>query len=247
MLRISGEPPSANGASSMHLWWSVPHAERLVAIRATLEVVEPPSLDRLYFWALQATFTNPDGGAAHLGLQHNRRHPGFRAANFGGYAPRDVGGLLPGAPSPLPSAPGDDNTRDYAWQPFRKYRLAIERVADSAPPGMHAWRGSIDDVVSGASSVVRVLYSRGEYLHSPVVWTEAFGRCDHPPVVARWSNLEAEDETRGLISITEGRVNYQAHDAGGCDNTDMAVEDGTFVQRTATERIVGLGSILRVE
>lgn len=231
----------------MHLWWSLPYGERLTAVRATLEIVEPPTVERLYFWALQVAFVKPDGGAAHLGLQHNRRHPGFRAANFGGYAPHDVGGLLEGAPSPLPSAPGDENTRDYDWEPLRRYRLAIERVTDPAPSGMFAWRGSVEDLATGRFSVVRVLYSRGEYLRGPVVWTEAFGRCDHPPVVARWSDLEAEGETKGVMAVTAGQVNYQAHDAGGCDNTTMAVEGGAFVQRTTTERTVKLGTLLSVE
>lgn len=244
--RVTGDPPSPNGASSMHLWWSLPYGERLTAVRATLEIVEPPAVDRLYFWALQVAFVKPDGGAAHLGLQHNRRHPGFGAANFGGYAPHDVDGELEGIAPDLPSTPNDPNTRDFDWEPGRKYRLAIERVAEPAPEGMYAWRGSIEDMATGRFTVVRLLYSRGEYLRGPVVWTEAFGRCEHPSVVARWSDLEAEGETRGVMAVTEGQVNYQAHDAGGCDNTNMAVEEGAFVQRTATERQVKLGTLLRV-
>lgn len=246
-LRMSGDPPSGNGASSMHLWWSLPYGERLTAVRATLEVVEPPALDRLYFWALQAAFVKPDGGAAHLGLQHNRRFPRSRAANFGGYAPHDVGGELDGIAPELPSTPNDPNTRDYDWEQGRKYRLAIERVAEPAPEGMYAWRGSVEDIATGRFTVVRILYSRGEFLRGPVVWTEAFGRCEHPAVAARWSDLEADGDSRGLMHVTEGQVNYQAHDAGGCDNTNMTVENGAFVQRTTTDRTVPLGTLLRLE
>jgi len=76
-LRVSGEPQSANGASSFHLWWEIPPGERLTEIAATLEVIEAPSIERLVFWALQVSFVEPGGGGAHLGLQH---HPTFRDA-----------------------------------------------------------------------------------------------------------------------------------------------------------------------
>lgn len=246
-LRVSGDPPSPNGASSMHLWWSLPDGERLTAVRATLEITEPPTVDRLYFWAIQVAFVRPDGGAAHLGLQHNRRHPGSTAANFGGYAPRDVGGLLDGIAPDLPSTPNDPNTRDFAWEPNRRYRFSIERLDEGAPEEFFAWRGAIEDVGANRVSVVRVLFSRGKYLRRPVVWTEAFARCEHPSVAARWTDLEAEGETRGVMPITAGQVNYQQHQAGGCDNTDIDVEGDGWVQRTATERTVPVGTVLSID
>lgn len=226
----------------MHLWWQLPTSERLTAVRATIEILEPPVVDRLYFWALQATFVEPDGGAAHLGLQHNRRHPGAAAANFGGYAPSSVGGLLDGADSSLPSAPNDPNTRDFGWAPHRKYRLSIERVPDAAPEGFYAWRGAIEDLESGRFSVVRVLFSRGEYLSGPVVWSEAFARCEHAPVAVRWSDLEVVGE--GVVAVVTGSVNYQRRDAGGCDNTNMTVNGDGWVQQTATLRTVPSGTRL---
>lgn len=231
----------------MHLWWSLPYGERLTAVRATVEIVDPPATDRLYFWAVQVAFVKPGGGAAHLGLQHNRRHPGSTAANFGGYAPRDVGGLLDGSVPELPSTPNDPNTRDFLWLPNHRYRLSIERIPDGAPEGFYAWRGSIEDVQAGKVTVVRILFSRGEYLRGPVVWTEAFARCEHPSVAARWTDLEAEGETRGVMAITAGQVNYQHRDVGGCDNTNMDVESDGWLQRTATERTVPVGTVLNIE
>ena len=246
-LRVSGEPTSANGASSMHLWWELPYREPLTEVSATLEILEPPALERLYFWALQVAFARPDGGAAHLGLQYNRRHPGARAANFGGYAPSGVGGLLDGLDSPLPSAPDDPNTRDFDWVPHRQYRLAVKRVDADTPAGVYAWQGSIEDLHTGQFDVVRVLFSLGQYLRGPVVWTEAFARCEHPSVAAKWSDLVAVGSKRGVMEVTTGSVNYQHRDAGGCDNTNMYVEGDGWVQQTAVERTVPTGARLSIE
>jgi len=234
-MRVAGDPPSGNGASSFHLWWEVPFGERLTEVGATLEILEPPDVDRLYFWALQVAFVKPGGGGAHLGLQHNRRFPGRAAANWGGYAPSG-GGLLSGSPSPLPSTPDDPNTRDFLWYPGRPYRLTISRSPDLAPPGFYAWRGSIEDLHTGEFTVVRDLYSPGAYLRGPVVWTESFARCDHPPVAVRWSNLHVVDEDDRAIPVTAVSANYQERSAGGCDNTDVEVDASGWLQRTNTER-----------
>jgi hypothetical protein len=54
-------------------------------------------------------------------------------------------------------------------------------------------------------------------------------------------------ELAGTTVVTAGRVNYQRRDAGGCDNTNMDVEGGGWVQRTATERTVATGTVLTIE
>jgi len=231
----------------MHLWWSLPYGELLTEVSATVEIVEPPAVELLYFWALQAAFVKPDGGAAHLGIQYNNRHPGFRAVNFGGYAPRSVGGLLEGEESILPSTPSDPNTRDYDWLPGRRYRLSIKRVPFDTQEGFHAWRGSIEEVDTGKFTIVRVLFSRGEYLRGPVVWTESFARCEHPSVSAKWTDLETVGERHGLMPVTSGSVNYQHRDAGGCDNTNMYVDGNGWVQQTNTTRMVPTGTVLSIE
>lgn len=231
--RTRGEPSSANGASSFHLTWVLPPSAPVVEVSAVLEVVVPPTVDRLYFWALQVGFLDggADRGAAHVGLQWNRRHPGSRAVNWGGYAPG--GGLLRGTPSPLPSAPGDPNTRDYPWLPGRPYRL---RVSPS-PTRDGAWQGAVTDLTTGDASVIRELDAGGDRLARPVVWSEVFARCEHPSAAVRWSGFEAVTADGGRVTPRGLAVNYQATAAGGCDNTTVAPDDaGGVLQVTNAER-----------
>ena len=179
----------------------------------------------------------PGRGGAHLGLQWNDRHPGFGAANWGGYAA--AGGLLEGTASALASTPDDPNTRDYPWLPGRPYRLRVRRGA----PG--AWRGEVVDLTTGEESLVRELYAPGEFLHDLMVWSEVFARCDDPSVVARWSDFTVVDE-RGDAHVPTGlAVNYQAHANGGCANTvSVAGSDGGVLQVTNAERVTPQGAVL---
>ncbi len=236
--RVQGEPRSANGASSFHLGWVLDGADPLVEVAAVLEVVEPPAVDRLYFWALQVSFLHgaTHRGAAHVGLQWNRNHPGGRAVNWGGYA--ESGGLLAGSPSPLPSAPDDPNTRDYQWEPGRPYRLRV--AAAPGPPGR--WRGEVTDLRSGRAAVVRDLEAAGDRLASPVVWSEVFARCDHPSVTVRWSDLEATTATGEKVAPRALSVSYEASAAGGCDNTTVASDEHGVLQVTNAMRAVPHGT-----
>ena len=61
--RRFGAPTSSNGASSLHLGWVLPAigSGGYRALSVTLEVIELPSVDRLYFWALQADFADGAG------------------------------------------------------------------------------------------------------------------------------------------------------------------------------------------
>ncbi len=249
-LRVTGRPPSRNGASSFHLrWHGVPRgaAHGIVAAAADLEVVTTPAVDDLYFWALQASFTAPDGGAAHLGLQHNRRYPDFGAVNWGGYAPRSTaggGGLLAGTMSPLPSTPGDANTRDFSWRPGRRYRLRIERGERRDGASEYAWAGSVEDAHTGVVTHVRHLFSPGMWLDHLVVWTECFAACDAPPVQARWSNLSVTTERWQRLPVTQVVVSYQPRKAGGCDNTNAMVDGAGWLQETNSVRSTPPGSLL---
>ena len=56
--RTTGFPPSPNGASSFHLIWTPAPDEALVEVAAVLEVLVPPAVDRLYFWAC-LLYTSP--------------------------------------------------------------------------------------------------------------------------------------------------------------------------------------------
>ena len=52
-----GSVEPGNGVSSFHLWWQgVDGGLPLVEVAATFEVLHAPTANRLYFWALQASF-----------------------------------------------------------------------------------------------------------------------------------------------------------------------------------------------
>jgi len=245
--RNAGEPRSANGASSFHLVWELPQTP-LLEVSATLEVLQPPAVGRLYFFALQVSFASERRlrGGAHLGLQWNPRFPESTAANWGGYASGDAGGgLLSGSPSLLKSSRDDPNTRDFPWKAGRGYRLRVAPSPD-APADIHAWRGTITDLGSGREVVVRDLHTQGEYLTAPMVWTEAFARCEHPSVAVRWSDLRAVNESGAEVRPARVRVNYQARTDGGCDNTTVIADELGLVQATATQRQIPQGAVVAV-
>lgn len=238
-LRTTGRPTSSNGASSFHLTWVLGPAPPLVEVAAVLEVLVPPAVDSLYFWALQVGFAGDgDRGAAHVGLQWNADHPGRGAVNWGGYAPG--GGLLWGTESALASTPHDPNTRDYPWQPRRPYRL---RVSPADGLAGH-WQGEVTDLVTGEATVIRHLDAGGDHLVSPVVWSEVFARCDDPSVSVRWSQLEGRTAAGGVVRPRGLSVNYQARAAGGCDNTTVGLDEQGVVQTTNAERSVPGGELL---
>jgi hypothetical protein len=233
--RWTGFPTSSNRASSFHLIW-LP-SEELVEASVVLEILVPPSVPHLYFWALQASFTSAGGvtGSAHLGLQWYAANPGWPAANWGGYGPE--GRLLEGTVSPLPSASGDANTRSFPWRPDNPYRLRIF-------PGERGWGGEITDLLSGKATVVRHLYGGGDRLSQLMIWSEVFARCDDPPVSGRWS--EPAGTTRAGMDYRAAayRVNYQAHEAGGCANTEVRLSAHGVEQLTSTRRSIGPNSVI---
>ncbi len=224
----------------MHLFWTLPG--QFAAAEVTLEVLEDPAVNRLYFWALQASFT--DGhrelGAGHLGLQFHPDYPGGRAVNWGGYHHR--GGELAGTTSTLPGSLGNVNTRDYPWSPRVAYRLRI----DASPHNPGAWRGSLVEPGRPEPVVVRELLAGGTHLQSLMMWSEVFARCEDPSVLVRWSNPVAYDDTGAAHRPSELSVNYQSHRDGGCANTTARLDDLGVCQRTACPRIVAQGTRLRL-
>ncbi len=220
-------------AFSFHLFWDLDKPAHEVTV--TLEVLEPPSVDRLYFWALQASFLDGSGskGGAHLGLQWNPRYPGHQAVNWGGYDAR--GNILPGSNSSLPSTPGDPNTRDYAWLPGRRYGL---RISPSPEAG---WRGEITDIETGVVTVVRDLHVGGDHLGRLMVWTELFCECSDPRSVAAWSEPSAIGLGGEYLAPAAFRVNYQAD---GCPNTNVYSDGHRVYQATTSERVTAQGSLI---
>jgi hypothetical protein len=245
--RTSGNPPSANGASSFHLRWE--YRGDAVSASVTLEVLEPPTVDRLYFWALQADFGDARGraaGGAHLGLQWHPEYPGATAVNWGGY---DASGtILDGTPSPLPGALGNPHTRDYPWRAAVPYRLSIDRVDGTGEPGGTggaAWRGSVTGP-DGVPTVVRDLLPAGDRITGVVMWSEVFARCDHPTVAVRWSDPQLRGTDGRAIVPASYVVNYQSRTDGGCSNTSSGPDGVGVVQRTSTDRVTPQGSRIAV-
>jgi hypothetical protein len=229
--RVTGRPSSANGASSLHLLWQVPTGEQLVEASVSLMVPALPDVPRLYFWALQASFAQ--GAGAHLGLQWGADPPGrLRHVNWGGYGPS--GAELSGSTSDLPSSFANPNTRDYDWQPGRPYRLRIART----PEG---WAGWVDD------TLVRCLDAPGETLHAPMVWSEVFADCDHPPVAVRWSGLEVVTRSGRRVPVDAATASYQSRQQGGCDNTSSDADGDAFVQTTNSVRRTPPGANIQLD
>jgi hypothetical protein len=236
---VAGVPPSANGASSFHLGWVLPElpADPLTEAAVTLEVLEPPTVPRLYFWALQVDLADPGGrraAGAHLGLQWHPQHPGSTAVNWGGY--RAGGGELHGSGSSLPSALRNVNTRDLRWLPGRAYRLTARRMPGGGD-GSFAWRGSVRDLVTGDEIVVRDLYTNGDRIVGVTMWSEVFARCDDPTTVVRWSDPSVGTGAAERIPPLRLSVNYQSDVQGGCANTDSSTDEVGAVQRTCTPRV----------
>ena len=241
--RATGNPPSANGASSFHLRWDL--HDDAVAAEVTLEVLEGPTVDRLYFWALQTDFGDERGrraGGAHLGLQWYRLHPGSTAVNWGGYDPS--GRELAGTTSALPSAPGNVNTRDFAWRPRTPYRLAVQLVGSGGAAGP-SWRGAVTGP-DGGTTVVRDLAAAGDRITGVTMWSEVFARCDHPSVAVRWSEPRATTIDGRHVRPDRVVVSYQSRADGGCANTDSSVDEVGLVQRTAVPRVTAPGARLAV-
>ncbi|MEA3216822.1 MAG: hypothetical protein QOJ19_2978 [Acidimicrobiia bacterium] len=242
--RDAGEPPSGNGASSFHLFWELPG--EFVSVSADLEVLRTPERPRLCFWALQADFTDHGrpGGGGHLGLQFHPSYPSGTAVNWGGYAAS--GRELDGSTSQLKSTLGNHNTRDLAWEAGRRYRLRIAAAGDEAfsPPGLNAWRGTVTDLDSGQTVVVRDLWTTGTSLTRPMVWSEIFARCEHPSVDVRWSSFEAVAADGTTHRPTALNVNYQSYRDGGCSNTNSWLEGDAVRQMTNTERLTPQGARL---
>jgi hypothetical protein len=230
-LRLTGRPPSANGASSFHLIWEVPTGENLVEVSVSLIVPALPSVRRLYFWALQVSFS--DGSGAHLGLQWGADPPRrLRHVNWGGYGAS--GAELSGGVSNLPSSFENQNTRDFDWEPRRPYRLRISRAKEG-------WAGSVDD------TLVRHLDAPGQILRDPMVWSEVFADCDDPSVSVRWSGLDVVTESGRHLPVSSVVARYQSHQQGGCDNTSSCSDGDAFVQTTNTVRTTPPGPALRVD
>lgn len=206
-----------------------------------LTIVEPPTVAKLYFWALQVTFSDASGrefGGAHTGLQWNPRHARSTAVNWGGYGvTAEVSSILPGSSSPLRSTVNDVNTRDFPWLPGRPYRFVVFRVADG-------WAADVIDMQSGARARIRTLYAGGDRLTNMVVWSEIFADCVDPPTEVRWSGFSARTASGRVLSPSAVGLTFP--DGGACPNNDSRVDADWLLQLTNTVRRSRDGQSLRL-
>jgi hypothetical protein len=100
--------------------------------------------------------------------------------------------------------------------------------------------------VTGEQTVVRDLFSAGDQLLAPMVWSEVFARCEHPSVTVRWSGFRALSAGGDEITPRTVRVNYQSRADGGCDNTTALLDELGILQITGTERGVPQSATLPV-
>jgi hypothetical protein len=238
--RLLGDTYEQSGpGGGFHLWWQgVPTGEPIVQCSVVLEVLQEPVVDKLYFWALQASFFDDLGvvhGSAHTGLQWNPRHPDHRAVNWGGYArASDVHSVLDGSDSPLPGIPGDRNTRSYPWREGVPYRFTIRR-------GGVGWVAVVDDLAAGSSVTIRELFAGGDRLGGFVVWSELFCRGSDPTAVVRWSQPSVVTASGRLLAPTGMQATFPGGDEWRRLNVvadDVGVLQVTDARRTTKNMTV---------
>ncbi|CAN5852623.1 MAG: hypothetical protein LC739_09765 [Actinobacteria bacterium] len=211
-------------------------------VGVTLVIPAAPVLPDLYFWALQASFAGKGGtsGGAHIGLQWHTGHPDSTAVNWGGYA--SDGSILDGSTSALASAMANPHTRDYPWRPGIPYRLVISKDGER---GEGWWKGSVIDLEQEIQTEVRSLFSPGDALVGLMVWTEAFCRCEAPPVAAIWSSPSAVAVDGAALRPEGVSLTYQSESSGGCANTDSYELPHGLAQVTGVTRTNQAGAVLR--
>jgi hypothetical protein len=232
----------------MHLMWQLPdNLGPVVAAWVTFELTEAPSVDELYFWALQATFADAAGtdfGAAHTGLQWNPRHPKNGAVNWGGYPSEHSNWKknLPGSEPLLPGFKDDPNTRHYKWSANTPYRLTISPSPD------RGWRASVLNLATGAHTVIRDLWAEGDRLQGLCVWTEWFCPCDAPTVAVTWTGFRVRTEDGVEHEPTGMFLNHPSD--GNCSNVGHRIitqqPELVIEQRMNTVRELPHGTVVPI-
>ena len=243
LSRVRRAAPQHTGPTSAHLWFDGVPSGPWRSVSATLQVIDEPTSAHLYFWALQASFTDASGtafGAAHTGLQWNPRHPDSRAVNWGGYAKTaDVSSVLEGSRSALPGIAGDENTRNFPWRSGVGYQFTISHSE-------HGWRSTVVDTSTGEQTIIRDLFAAGDRLNGFVVWMEIFAPCDAPRTVVRWTDLAVVDEARGeRREVRAVRTSFPDVRAA-CTNNDSRVGDSGWLQLTNDRRTTATGVTLTI-
>lgn len=210
-------PTGLTSASSFHLAWTGEQdnpddpTDRTLYTQASAKLTVPttPSVEELYFWALQVYFYDDSEtliAGAHTGLQWAPGHPNSKAVNWGGYLTADSS-ILSGTESTLPSATENDNTRDYEWETGEEYTFRIFYVGDDM------WRATVNDVtirdleVPGATRIA-----------GPIFFSEVFAACEDPSHTVQWRDPYLYEADDTAYYFPQANKSYQLIDA--CDNTN---------------------------
>lgn len=136
---------------------------------------------------------------------------------------------------------GNPHTRDYGWRSGSPYRLRIEADVER---GAGWWEGSVLDLEREVRTRVRSLFVPSCWLTSCVIWTEAFCRCDAPPVAAIWTSPFGRRTDGDSFHPEAMRLSYQSERDGGCSNTDSYLLPHGVAQVTGVTRTNPVGSVL---
>lgn len=224
-------PSGVDIATSTHLWWQAEgdadpsDTGRWVKASAKLTLPTAPTVEDLYYWAMQVSFYDGSGtlvGGAHTGLQWIPGYIDNKAVNWGGYDADDV--ILTGTESAFPSSLDNDNTRDYDWATNTEYTFEVSYV------GSDYWRATVNGV-----TIRDLLVPGGVYIASPAIWSEIFAACDSPAHSARWRDLTLTDETDTEYEFYEMFRTFST-DIDACTNTNSSTDGEYYVVSSGTTR-----------
>jgi Concanavalin A-like lectin/glucanases superfamily len=233
LLDAWATPTGLTSASSFYLTWTGEQdnpddpTDRTLYTQASAKLTIPatPSVEELYFWALQLSFydaTQTLVAAAHTGLQWAPGYPSSKAVNWGGYLALDDSELT-GTVSDLPSELANDNTRDYAWETGTEYTFRVYYIGDDF------WRATVND------TIIRDLEVPGAtHIANPIFFSEIFAACDDPTHMVKWRDPYLYDVDDVDYYFPQASRSFQIVD--GCDNTDSYSSSGYFEMHTNVVR-----------
>ena len=210
-------PTGLASASSFYMTWTGEPGnpddptDRALYTQASGKLTIPttPSVEEVYFWALQVIFYDAEGNrlaGAHTGLQWAPGHPNNKAVNWGGYS--DITEAeLEGTESELPSATGNENTRDYEWETGEEYTFRIFYVGDDM------WRATVNDVTIRDLEV-----PDAAFIADPIFFSEVFAACDDPSHTVQWRDPYLYEADDTAYYFPQANKEYQLLEA--CDNTN---------------------------
>ena len=216
--------------SGFHLWWKgVPSNEPIVACSVVLEVVQPPTVAALYFWALQASFLD-----AHRPVLRRGPHRAPVEPPPPGQPGGELGWLRAGGRRHLhPGRQRLTAARHPRGPEHPHVRVARRDPVPLHDPSRHR-RVGVDGDRSGRPApevTVRELYAAGDRLGGFVMWSELFCRGDDPPT--RCGGRSRRPSPRPVADRAAAALHATFPDGPEWRDLDVVV-DGVGVQQVTT-------------